>query len=386
LLGCALLPVLFLPAALAEPSAPPTQSVPMGVRPLLSPPVVLSAGAFEVDAPDHPSALAVLDLAQHLRTLITRDLPWPDFPDGAIQIQLIPAARANFSGPFAVRKNQDDTCSAFVRWGPNTALSDVCLALGNVMVESVATWRRGPAVHAPDWLKLAFGKMLEVESKPAIMDEFSADARRQPILSLRQIMTAQNPSADDLPLLALNAYWLACFLEDQCVTSANAVQLFGPLASGADPAQALTKAFPGRFVDARDLELWWEVGYRDIASQHLSLVLSMAQSRALLDRMEYADLPRPNGAVQRTRLDDAWASRTDPTLQQHLTLMMLNAGSLPLQINPVYKNALLSLLRTLTQMSGNDDKTFRAAWTQYLADRADAEADEAGVEKALSTP
>jgi len=284
-----------------------------------------------------------------------------------------------------VNKDSDGNYTARVRWGPATALSDVCFALGNVVVESVASWHSRAAVQVPDWLRLAFGQMLEVESKPAIMDEFSAKARRQPILSLRQIMTAQNPSADDLPLLALNAYWLAHFFEDQCRTSANAIQLFGPLASGADPAQTLATAFPNQFVDARDLELWWEVGYRDLIHEHRSPVLTMAQSRALLDRLEYVDLPQPNSGGQRIRLADAWASRSDKALQGQLASIMLNAGSLPLQVNPVYKNALLSLLRALTQLSGADEKAFQSAWTQYLADRADAEAIEAGVEQAMST-
>jgi hypothetical protein len=358
----------------------------MGVRPLRGSPVVLPEGAFEVDAADYPSAQAVIGLAQQLRTLMAKDLPWPDFPDGAIHIQLVPAEQANFTGPFVVSTDRDGYRTLQVRWGSATSLPDICLALSHIMVESVVA-RHDPtaANHVPVWLTLAFGKMLEAETKPALVDAFSADARRQPILSLRQIMTAQNPSADDLPLLALNAYWLAHFFEVQCRAPGSAPQLFGSLANGADPVSALTTAFPGQFGDARELELWWEVGYRDLTNQHLSPVFSMEQSRALLDQLEYFDLPRAKHGAQRVRLGDAWASRADPALQQQLTSIMLKAGPLPYQVNPVYKNALLSLLRSLTQLSGRDEKTFHADWTQYLADRADAEAIEASVEKAMST-
>jgi len=383
--ACALLLIFSAALVHAQPVLPPTQSVPTGVRPLRGPPVVSSVGAFEVDAMDYPSAQAVINLAQHLRTIISKDLLWPDLPPGAIQVQLVPAASADFAGAFVITVDADGHRTARVRWGPDTALADVCLALSRVTLESMAAAHSTSAAQqAPEWLKLAYGKMLEAETKPAIIDEFSAHARQQPILSLRQIMTAQNPAADDLPLLELNAYWLAHFLEIRCGTSANTQQLFSALAAGADPAAALDTAFPGQFADARDLELWWEVGCRDLTNQHLSPVFSLTQSRALLDRLEFVDLPRSNAGTERTRLDAIWASRADKTIQQNLATIILNAAPLPLQVNPVYKNALLSLLHAMTLLSGNDEKAFQAAWVQYQSDRTDAERIESSVEKALS--
>jgi len=219
-LSLVLLPAASLAASInSAPSHPadapvvsPTQSVPTGVRPLRGPPLGQSSGAFEVEAADYPSVQAVLGLAQHLQVLLTKDLPWPDFTPGVIRIQLVPAAQAVFSGPYLVNTDSEGHHTALIRWGPDTALSDVCLALARVTIESVATWHNATAGNkAPEWLKLAYGKLLEAETKPAIVDEFAAQARRQPMLSLRQIMTAENPSADDLPLLALNSYWLARF-------------------------------------------------------------------------------------------------------------------------------------------------------------------------------
>jgi len=365
---------------------PPTQSVPTGVRPLRGPPVVLSVGPFEIDAADQPSAQAVLSLAQHLRKIISGDLLWPTFPDGAITIQLIPTDLANFTEQYVTSMDREGQHTVRIRWGPDTALSDVCLALSRVTLESIAGAHDQSAVgKMPEWLKLAYGKMLEAETKPAIVDEFSSQTRAQPLLSLRQIMTAQNPTAADLPLLELNAYWLASFLEDRCVTTASTQQLFGALALGADPAPALDAAFPGHFADARDLELWWEVGCRDITNERHSPVYSMVQSRALLDRLEFVDIPRGNTGTQRTRLNDAWRARADKSLREHLATVMLEAGPLPYRINPVYKNALLSLLRVVKLLSDNDEKAFHAAWLQYQSDRLEAEEDEAGVEKAMSS-
>jgi len=104
----------------------------------------------------------------------------------------------------------------------------------------------------------------------------------------------------------------------------------------------------------------------------------------LLDRLEFVDLPRSNAGTERTRLDAIWASRADKTIQQNLATIILNAAPLPLQVNPVYKNALLSLLHAMTLLSGNDEKAFQAAWVQYQSDRTDAERIESSVEKALS--
>jgi hypothetical protein len=354
---------------------------------LRGPPVTRTEGAFEVDSADYPSAQAVLSLAQHLRAILSKDLKWPGFLPGTIHIQLVAAATMDFSGPYSVSVDRDGFHTAFIRWGADTALSDVCLALSRVTVESVATWHNAAtADKVPEWLKLAYGKILEAETKPAIVDEFSSLARQQPILSLRQIMTAQNPSADDLPALALNAFWLGRFFEDQCHSSAESSQLFGALVSGGDPVQALTAVFPSRFADARDLELWWEVGCRDLTKRHLPLVLSFAQSRDLLDHLQFVDVASPTAEPVHSRLDDAWPSRADKTIQQQLVTVMLNAGPLPFQINPIYKNTLLSLLGAIKQMSGNDENSFRTAWAAYLADRADAESIEAGVVKAMSAP
>jgi len=379
-------PPVFAPAPPPVPTGPPpTQEVPPGVRTLVGPPVVLQNEHFEVDAPDNVSAHTVMNLALGLHTLMAKYLPWPTSPPSLIQVQLVPAAQADFTAPFIIQPQHDGHRLALVRWSADTKFADVCLALGWVSLESVVSWRDGPSAvdKAPDWMKLAFGKMLEARYKPAVLDAFSAQALQFPALTLSQIMTAHGPYGADLPILAINSFWLAKFLDEKCGTPVNDAKLFTALAFGGSPPDTLAATFPGEFEDPRGLELWWEVNYRGLIHERASPVLSMADSRALLDQMQFVDVPRPGDVALRTRLDDAWVSRKDKTVQAALATTILNARELPLKINPVYKNAALSLLRVMVDLSGDDDKAFHSDWTQYQADRTDGEAYEAGVEAAF---
>ncbi len=364
--------------------------MPPGARPLILPPVVRTDAWYAVEAPDDASADLVLTMAQKMREITVRFFTWPDHLPRPVEIQLVPAASANFTDPYEVNWDPSGRFVAQVRWGPESKFSDTCLALGAVTLKSIVVWKDGTTFvdKTPDWLALAMGKMLEVSLKPAVAESLAQQAAELGnlgvVLSLRQITTARGPfNEGEKSVLAVHAYWLARYLEQQCAGPAVAAALFTALAAGANPGLTISTAFPDQFHDVVEFELWWQVGYRDLMRTRIGPVETMAASRARLDRLAFVDLPSKDGAPKHTALSDAWTGREDKTVRDTLAAEVVAGPAMLLQINPVYHNAALSLLSALGKLHGDSEKEFRDAWAQYLADRADAEVYEATVEAAL---
>ncbi len=380
------------PATPATPAAsevplPPTETVPLGTHPLILPPVVRTDLWFVVEAPDQVSADRVLGMAQRMKEVTERYFAWPDHAPAPIEIHLVPAPPADFTGPFVVSVDHTGRYIALVRWGPDAKFSDTCLAIGAVTLKNIMIWKDGEAFgeKVPDWLGLALGRMLEASLKPPIAEFLAQQAAAMPVLSLRQITTAHGPFTEaEQQVLAVNAYWLARFLDQQCPKPALVTALFTTLAAGANPGTTITTAFPDNFDNVRDLELWWQVGYRDLMRTRVGPVESMAESRARLDLLEYVDLPVKDAAPKRIRLVDAWSGRTNQSMRDLLAAEVVTGPDMLLQINPVYHNAALSLLSAIGKLHGDVEKEFRDAWAKYRADRADAEVYQATVEAAMS--
>ncbi len=370
-------------AVLATPLQP-TQSVPTGVRELRGPAVTVAPkdSPFEVNAPDMASAYRVQELCDRLKPLVGRFLTWPEKPVH-IQIQLIPAARADFAGPYVIKPGDNGAPTALVRWSADTAFFDVCQALCTATLQNIVYVKDGNAAgRVPDWLRLGLAAWLEAAIKPAMMDEYADQARRVPMLAMRQIMSAQAPAGEDVRILTVNAFWLMMFLNDESGNPSVAHALFDALAVGINPAPLLGTAFPGKFDDPRALELWWQVGFRDELARHLPPFQPIDQTRALLDELATVQIVRAN-IPQRVALDEAWDGHADKNVRDIVEKTLLSARYTPNRANPVYKNALVSLMIALQQFHDGDKKAFDFAWKQYQADRANGEAIESTVKAAM---
>lgn len=362
----------------------PTQAVPPGVRELkgLAVSYAPKDSPFEVDAPDFASANRVMEICDRMKVLADKFFTWPDKP-GRIQIQLIPAARANFAGPFVIQPSSSGRPMVLVRWSAETTFFDMNQAVCGVTLQNINYAKDGEiAGQVPDWLKLGLAAWLEVGFKPALMDQLVDETRRVP-LTMRQIMTARAPTGPDVLILKVNAFWLVMFLNDQCANANVAHALFNALAVGIDPAPLLGTAFPGKFDDPRALELWWQIGLRDELAAHAAPFQSITETRTLLDDLERIQLVRAN-IPQRVRLDEAWESHADKDVVATLEKTLLSVRYVPNRASPVYKNALVSLMIALQQFHDGDKKAFDFAWKQYLADRSNSEATEDLVNAAMT--
>ena len=183
---------------------------------------------FEVDAPDAASAQTILRMAESLPDFMEKFFPWPAKLPSHVQIELVPPAQVDFTGPYLIQEDDLGHCAALVRWDAETKFSDVCQAISQASLKSLAVAQDGPdaAAKAPDWLALALGKLLEVGLKPPLIELLSEEGQAVPVLSLRQLMTTPGPYGDAQPVVAINAYWLLRFLVEQCRTPAMARAAF----------------------------------------------------------------------------------------------------------------------------------------------------------------
>ena len=350
---------------------------------------VLEGAYFEVAGPDYASAVTVLQMSRALQANLAKYFTWPDAGAiRAIQVQLVPVAQADFAAPFkVVAEPRDGHRVALVRWSAATKFSDVCLAMSSAALEQLVAWQAGAAAagRVPDWLKIAFGEELEAGLKPAMLDELAVQAGSLPSLTLRQIMTAHGPYGDALPVLEVNAFWLARFLAEEARVGNEPEKvpgLFQALAAGAAPAEALRVAFPGKFEDAQSLELWWAVGYRDLVAGHKLPVQSMAQTREALDGWQ-ALVIEVNGHDQKVGLGEAWAVRGTPRAKAAIAQQLAQARAGLPSANPVYYNAVWSLAACLETLQKDDKGGYDAAWKRYQDDRVKAEATETAVMGAM---
>ena len=367
----------------AEPANAP------GAKLLAAKPEVLESDYFEVAGPDYASAVTVLQMARALQSNLAKYFAWPEAGRvRAIQVQLVPVAQADFAAPFKVlAEARDGHRIALVRWSAETKFSDVCLAMSSAALEQLVMWQAGPAAAAktPDWLRIGFGVELEAGLKPAVLDQLAEQAESVPSLTLRQIMTAHGPYGDALPVLEVNAYWLTRFLQEEARMSGTpekATALFQALAAGTAPVDALRAAFPGEFTDAQTLEMWWAVGYRDLAARHKLPVQSMAQTRAELDGWQSLVI-EVAGHDRKVGLEEAWASRALPQTKAAVQEQLDEARAGLPWANPVYYNAVWSLAACLEALRHDDAAAYQAAWKRYQDDRAKAEATEAEVTAAM---
>ncbi len=366
---------------------PPTQAVPPGSRNLVGPLLTVApAGSqFEVDAPDYESAYRVLEMCERMQAITAKFFTWPAQFGGRIRLQLVPAATADFSGSYVVRPGEHGQPVAWVRWSADLPFFDMCQAVSAVTLQNALYARNGAAtIPVPDWLKLGFAVELEAACKPPLMDELTDQGHRFPKLAMRQIMTATMPTGPDVRLLAVNAFWLITFLNDQCATPGISRALFDALAAGLNPAQLLGTAFGDKVGDPRELELWWQMGYRDELFRRSAPFMTITETRELLDQLERVQIVK-NNIAQLVPLDEAWDRRADKDLRAAIEKSLLAARPAPNRANPVYKNALVSLLNALDKMRGDDKKAFDTYWVQYQTDRAAGAAIENTVASALKS-
>jgi len=376
--------LIALAARGADVVAPAT-AAPVAAAKLAQAPEVMEGPFFEVAAPDYASAQTVLRMTQRMQENLARYFTWPDVVVRAIQVQMVPAEQANFKAPFLVQSEPDGHRIALVRWDAETKFSDVCLAISSAALEQLADWQNGHAAAArvPDWLKVAFGMELLTSLKPVAVDDLVEQAGRLPSLALRQIMTARGPYGDALPVLEVNAYWLARFLRQECADMTAAKTLFRALAAGTAPDAALRAAFPDQFPDPQTMELWWAVGYHDMVAGRGQPIQAMAQTRALLDNLQ-AIVVELGGHDQRVGLEAAWEIRTSPRARVALQEQLKQARAALPWSNPVYYNTVWSLAACLETLQHDDKKAYDAAWKRYTDDRAKAEATEYQVIEAMA--
>ncbi len=303
-----------------------------------------SDGVFHVVGTSYNAVQFTTQMAERLSRLARRYLPVPKDPPQPVLVKLVPEELADFTAPFLVRPQVNGGVHVLVRWGVDTRFEDVAQALASGLLQRTAIWHYGPeaAPKVPDWLELAFGQELIIDIRPAAIDYQRELALETPPMSIAAITTAEGPFGADLPEIAVDSGWLFRFLEVQTKTTAAFRRVCSAFLAGMNPNAILVKAYPGHFDSARELELWWAVGFEATVRGRQPPFASMEASRELITGMAFVTF-QTDGADLRVAGQKLWDWHDNPearlAMQQRVREVKIEIQ----KVNPVYFNSLLSL-------------------------------------------
>jgi len=295
---------------------------------------------------------------------------FPELRNVREPIQVTLLANPKFEEPYRISPQPNGNYFVYLAWNGETRFSDVCQALASAFIRKAASWRYGrdAGPHAPDWLELAFGQLLEAGIRPGYADTQGEEALIRPPLGLLEMLEAEGPFGLEQKRVALNAVWFFRLLENRITDRELFRKVLAAFLKDLEPAFIMTKAFPGRFNSPQEIEMWWAVGFQAMARGRETPFFSMAQSRELVRSLAIFTIDL-DGRDQRVAGPVLWELRKRENVRSALELRQREIKLELQRVNPVYYNALLSLgLFVETTLAAEDLASVQAANQQFLAD------------------
>jgi hypothetical protein len=304
-------------------------------------------GRVEVAAVDPAQGHAVAAQAEVAWRALAAPLELPaQFPT-PVFVRVLPAGTplpsAGFSasvepgGVVSVRLRADGLAPAVVRRA---------LVRGLVLRLAVS-WHGGmAALRVPGWLEEAAVLWWETRADGARLDALKqASVRRQPP-ALADLLQWQ-PGPRETPGFAAASFWLMTLLQAES-KAGEWPGLLRALTRGAEPEAALGAAYPGRFRDERDRELWWQTGWHEGVRARTLPGWGAAESRALLAALDRWVFAAPAGeGDQVLSLGEVLVRVEEPLVTAELARRAGELGRILPALHPFYRNAGLSLAEAL---------------------------------------
>jgi hypothetical protein len=297
---------------------------------------------FQIAGEDYISVQYVTHMAQKAGeygsslVAMSNALPLP------ILVELVPPDKAGFDSAFLIRPQPNGDVHVRIRWGEDTEFAQVCQALMSGYLVRCAIWRFGveAAADVPDWFELGAGLGLELELRPALIDETVLSSREDNPWPLTRLFALKGSESD--PEARRQCLWLLRFLQNQSPERDHFRRLMAGFLKNLPPFHLLVSAFPDQFTNQQNAELWWAVGYEMAIRARSAPFYSLDESIRLLRDSASITAELDNGDV-RARIHELFPYRGNP-LMQKAALQRLREIKLQLQkVNPVYYNSLLSL-------------------------------------------
>jgi hypothetical protein len=328
-------------------------------------------GRFEVAAADVEAAREVVAAAGEAWDALTPVLGLPAAFASPVYVRVIPAGA--WAGPVVFRVWVEPGGVVSLRMRAASPPAEIRRAIVEALLTKLALWHHGAASAptVPRWLVDGAVSQWQTQVDPARLDLLQQETATMAPPPLEAVLSWRDDDADVRRLRA-GAGWLMRFLAEEGEAGEWAA-CRDRLLAGVESSRALAASYPGRFAEAGERELWWQVGWH---AQRRALTLPMldaADSRAAIadavrivmsrEGRDVVVAPPDWPALARSPAGRAEIARRTRALEKRAAIW-----------HPFYRNAALSLGRLLKQAGAGDAGAFATALAAFDTDwRAGAE-------------
>lgn len=344
------------------------------------------SGRFEVTAPDAGAAQYVATLADEAWRALAAPLELPPAFPSPVFVRVSAAAEWGDPAPFHTIVEAGGIVTLRLPWGPETRLNVVRRALVQSLLMRLAVAHHGVHAHlqAPLWLELGGVGWWVSRADGAQLDGLKEEAARTTPPSLAALLTARRGERAEAPAsggpfhasrleagatppepseLAAGATWLFSHLQAEAHRGAEWRTLLRSLLNGEEPLAALAAAYPGRFADERERELWWLTGFHHARRGRTLPALTARESRAAIEALSRFVLESADGGHDRVApLATVAAHGQEPFLMAELRRRSAELGHVLPSLHPFFRNAGLSLAAVFERRSTESIASFERDW------------------------
>ncbi len=334
-------------------------------------------GRFEIAAVDASMAHALAAAAEEAWRALATPLALPEAFPTPVFVRVVSSENAGDLRPFRVVVEPGGVVSVRIpRTEVENATTRRALVQGLLMRLAVARHGVNERLVAPLWLEHACVGWWSTRAAAARLDALKQEAERLSVPMLSELLRWQRGGPEPRELAA-GAVWLLTFLQTESGRAREWPALLQRLLAGAEPVMALTGAFPGRFADVEERELWWATGCRQAQRVRSLPALESAESRvqlAALTRFVFAGASEERDRV--VPLREVLARAGEAIVAAELTRRAAELERLIPALHPFFRNAGLALMEIFRAGAKNPTRreALVATWEQDWRDATELEA------------
>jgi hypothetical protein len=327
-------------------------------------------GRFEIAAVDAGAAKVATAAAEEAWRMMTEPLGLPEWFSTPILVRVVPGEEWREAAAFRVVAEPGAIVSLRVN---ANYLADVHIlrrALVQSLLLRLAVAQHGVSdrIVTPLWLELAGENWWETHADPAQLDALKQASETAGTSGLAELLRWQRGGEEPFAKRQ-SAAWLLRFLVAESSKADEWPALLRRLLGGEEPLVALAGAFPNRFADATERELWWQTGYQQLRRTRTLPVLEIEESRERLQTL--ARFLAASGDGDRVvPWREVLAHGREPFVRAELNRRLSELNRLLPALHPFYRNAGLALADVFAgagssgQRSSELGARFEADWTE----------------------
>lgn len=327
-------------------------------------------GQFDIAAQDASLAYGVSAIADETWRILTTLLDLPPAFSSPVFVRVIGAAADD--EPFGAAAEPGGIVSVWIEAAAVRRPELVRRALTRGLLLRLGIAARGAeAMQAvPRWLEDGCVLWVDTRVSPARLDAIKYETIGQSPPALGSLLN-EAPTGTTAPGRAAAALWLLTFLQGEATGQREWSSFLQKVLRGMPGDEALLAAYPGRFMNARERELWWQTGWHHVHRVRVLPTMTSEESARevdLLARFIFAPALEDVVVPLRTVLAHAHDGIVAGEIERRAVELRRIAPAL----HPFYRNAGLSLLDAFSQARAALPERRDVLATAFEADWRDA--------------